>query len=489
MKYLYQILIITAAFGISSCSSSRYYQGNSDEYSQNYDQQPTITYQQFYNDLSPYGNWVYYGNYGYVWVPGVANFRPYYSNGHWVYTDYGWTWVSDYTWGWAPFHYGRWINDYNYGWMWIPGYQWAPAWVSWRGGGNYYGWAPLGPGMDANISIGSIPYNDWTFVPSRYISSPRINNYYVNRSRNVTIVNNTTIINNYNNGYGGNNNGRNNPVYNPGPSVNQVEQTTGSRVRKYNVVEANKPQASQISNNSIRVFRPAVNQQATTSENPRPPKVMDINQIRNTSRNTTNPTNNANSQPAAPVREFPKTQTPQINRNEPPVNNQPSVSPERNSTPARVFPRTYNQNQPERPATTNPVPQNDNRVAPANNQPAVHANSNNTPVRTFPNQRQFNRNDQPTNQAPTQVQPEPQRKDERLSIPSQNNTRNNPQPHQPVRQFNTQRPMPSNPNNNSQRNERQVERRPMEPTPNPPAARENTEKHDPNPAQPVREFH
>jgi hypothetical protein len=87
------------------------------------------------------------------------------------------------------------------------------------------------------------------------------------------------------------------------------------------------------------------------------------------------------------------------------------------------------------------------------------------------------------------VQPEPQRKDERLSIPPQNNTRNSPQPHQPVRQFNTQRPMPSNPNNNSQRNERQVERRPMEPTPNPPATRENTEKYDQNPAQPVREFH
>jgi hypothetical protein len=496
MKYLYQLLIITAAFALASCSSSRYYQSNPDEYSQNqnYDQQPTITYQQFYNDLSPYGNWVNYGDYGYVWVPGVSNFRPYYSNGRWAYTDYGWTWVSDYSWGWAPFHYGRWINDYNYGWMWVPGYQWAPAWVSWRGGGNYYGWAPLGPGMDANISVGSIPYNDWTFVPGRYINSPRINNYYVNRSNNVTIINNTTIINNYNNVNVRNNNARNNPVYNPGPSVNQVEQTTGSRIRKYNVVESNKPQASQITNNSLRVFRPAVNQQATTSENPRPPKVMDINQIRNASGNTTNPTNNTNNnrQSAAPVREFPKNQTPQINRNEPPVNNnQSSITPERNSTPAKVFPGTT---QPERPATINPAPTNENTVAPVNNQPVANPNRNNIPVRTFPNQRQFNRNNQQTNQVrPTPAQPEPQRKDERLSIPSQNNTRNNSQPNQPVRQFNTQRPMPSNPNNNSKINERQVERRPMETTPNPPAARENSEKQEPkqepNSSQPVREFH
>jgi len=483
MKYFYQILIITAVFAISSCSSSRYYQTNPDEYSQNYDQQPTITYQQFYNDLSPYGNWVYYGDYGYVWVPGVSNFRPYYSNGRWAYTDYGWTWVSDYSWGWAPFHYGRWINDRSYGWMWVPGYQWAPAWVSWRSGGNYYGWAPLGPGMDANISYGSIPSYDWTFVPNRYIISPRINNYYVNNSRNVTIINNTTIINNYNNSYDRNNNGRNNPVYNQGPSVNQVEQSTGSRVRKYNIVESNKPQASQITNNSIRVFRPAVNQQATTSENPRPPKVMDINQIRNASGNTQANPNNTNRQPA-PVREFPKNQTPQINRNEPPVNNQPIVSPERNSTPARVFPQISNQ--PEQPKAT-PAPQNANRITPANKQPSVNPDRNNTPVRTFPNQRV---NDEHPNQVrPTPVQPEPQRKDERLSIPSQNNTRNNPQPTQPVRKFNTERPMPSNPNNNSERNERQVEVRPMSPAPNPASPSENKEKQNENPAQPVREFH
>ena len=143
MKYLYYISSLFLIIAISSCSSTRYYQSNPNGYSQNYDQQQTITYQQFYNDLSPYGDWINYGNYGYVWVPFQANFRPYYTNGYWVYTNYGWTWVSNYNWGWAPFHYGRWINDIRFGWMWVPGYEWAPAWVSWRGGGDYYGWAPL----------------------------------------------------------------------------------------------------------------------------------------------------------------------------------------------------------------------------------------------------------------------------------------------------------------------------------------------------------
>ena len=112
MKHLYYLLSLAVLITFSSCSSSRYYaQDNSQDYSQ---QQDDITYQQFYDDLSPYGNWVNYGSYGYAWVPGVSNFRPYYTNGYWVYSDYGWTWASNYNWGWAPFHYGRWVNDMSY---------------------------------------------------------------------------------------------------------------------------------------------------------------------------------------------------------------------------------------------------------------------------------------------------------------------------------------------------------------------------------------
>ena len=78
----------------------------------------------------------------------MADFRPYNTGGHWVWTDeYGWMWASEYAWGWAPFHYGRWVFDDYYGWMWVPGYEWSPAWVEWRTGGDYFGWAPLGPGV------------------------------------------------------------------------------------------------------------------------------------------------------------------------------------------------------------------------------------------------------------------------------------------------------------------------------------------------------
>lgn len=105
---------------------------------------PTMA--EFESALNPHGRWVTTSAYGRVWVPRLpfAHWRPY-SHGEWVMTSAGWTFVSHDSWGWAPFHYGRWVYIRKHGWSWIPGYDWSPAWVSWRYGGNYVAWAPLGP--------------------------------------------------------------------------------------------------------------------------------------------------------------------------------------------------------------------------------------------------------------------------------------------------------------------------------------------------------
>ena len=69
-------------------------------------QQSNVSFQVFYDQLSPFGEWVNYSNYGYVWIPDAGpDFEPYSTDGHWIFTEYGWTWMSDYSWGWAPFHY------------------------------------------------------------------------------------------------------------------------------------------------------------------------------------------------------------------------------------------------------------------------------------------------------------------------------------------------------------------------------------------------
>src|SRR3954454_10183824 len=66
----------------------------------------------FYDDLASYGNWIERPSYGWVWRPShvASSWRPYQS-GHWAWTDYGWTWISDEPYGWATYHYGRWYDD------------------------------------------------------------------------------------------------------------------------------------------------------------------------------------------------------------------------------------------------------------------------------------------------------------------------------------------------------------------------------------------
>jgi hypothetical protein len=351
------------------------------------------------------------------------------------------------------------MQDMSYGWMWVPGYEWAPAWVSWRGGSDYYGWAPLGPGMSANISVGSIPYNNWAFVPSRYISSSRLNNYYVNPSRNVTIINNTTIINNntvINNG------NRTRPAYNPGPPVREVEQTTGSRIRQYNLAQASKPGAPQVTNNTLRVYRPVVNE-GTNNSNARPQRVVTPDQIKTPQNNVPN-RNNTNNEPSAPVRQFPKEQTPQINRNEPPVNVPQRVMPNTN-TPSRVSPEYQQQQQnpaPQNPVIRNPQPQNN----PAENRP---------PDRTFRESQPqpVNRNTLPQNN----ISPEPSRKDQQLNPAPQNNNVN-PGSREPVRRMSNTTPA-NNPQTNQMRQAEQPTRQ---------VIRQNSEINVVKPAQTVREL-
>ncbi|GAB3900208.1 hypothetical protein GCM10028803_22660 [Larkinella knui] len=180
----------------------------------------------FYDELAPYGQWSQNPTYGQVWTPDVpGDFQPYATNGHWAVTEYGNTWVSDYDWGWAPFHYGRWQFDDYYGrWIWIPDTQWGPAWVSWRTGGGYYGWAPLGPGMSINVNI-NLPVNYWTFVPQMYFTSPRVYSYCIPRTRVVNIYRNTTIINNVYR--------YNNRSYGYGPRREEIERYTRQSVPVY----------------------------------------------------------------------------------------------------------------------------------------------------------------------------------------------------------------------------------------------------------------
>ena len=100
--------------------------------------------------------------------------------GHWAY-DSDYTWVSDYDWGWAPFHYGRWVYAAGPGWEWIPGREYAGAWVSWRYGVDdwaYVGWAPLAPTWcwrgGVAVGLGFVPRAPYAFVGTGELFAPRV---------------------------------------------------------------------------------------------------------------------------------------------------------------------------------------------------------------------------------------------------------------------------------------------------------------------------
>jgi hypothetical protein len=360
---------------------------------------PEVSYQSFYDELSPYGSWIDYPGYGYVWLPNVGpDFKPYSSNGHWVFTDAGWTWASDYDWGWATFHYGRWFFDNTYGWMWIPGYEWAPAWVSWRKSPDYYGWAPLGPGVSGNganvyIAAGSYnpPSNYWCFVSPQYVTSPHVNNYYVNETRNVTIINNTTIINTTvtNNNISNsqvnnttvNNNYRN--VYTAGPDRGEVERVTGGSIKPIPIQTSNRPGASPGANGQFALYRPRVNPALNTStagtqQKPAPARIVPLNNVparpHHNAEEIGAPTSSGNQgeRPGGNQRPAAAAANGSVQENAHPVGNvNPAVNNNNNPNPA-AHPVSGQVNQP----ATNNNPNN-----PAFNRPS-NPNNGNNPART-----------------------------------------------------------------------------------------------------------
>lgn len=183
------------------------------------------SYSVFYNKLEPYGDWIQTRDYDYVFRPREASgaqWRPY-TEGRWAYTDAGWTWISSEAFGWATYHYGRWTRLRGVGWVWVPGHEWAPAWVSWRKGNEYVGWAPLPPEAEFDRRSGihnwsdnyyDIGPNQYVFVQTRELGQQRLAQAIVPEQRNVTIVNQTTNVTNitYNN----------NTVINNGPNYDEV---------------------------------------------------------------------------------------------------------------------------------------------------------------------------------------------------------------------------------------------------------------------------
>ncbi|MBI3513118.1 MAG: FecR protein, partial [Proteobacteria bacterium] len=159
-----------------------------------------------YQDLDGYGSWAQTPDAGPAWIPSAVapDWAPY-RYGHWAYVaPWGWTWIDDAPWGFAPFHYGRWARWHDR-WAWYPGAVierpvYAPALVAFVGGPPA---APgFGIGIGVGIGIGAIAAAAWiplgpheVYVPPYRHSPAYVQNVNISHVTNVTTITNNLTVN------------------------------------------------------------------------------------------------------------------------------------------------------------------------------------------------------------------------------------------------------------------------------------------------------
>ncbi len=228
----------------------------------------------FYNDLTPYGDWVSYNN-SYVFVPAGADprWRPY-ARGRWEYTKrYGWVWLSDDPHGWATHHYGRWGHAAGIGWYWVPDTQWGPAWVDWRRDDDYVAWAPLAPGgngvsvvVDANPA--PVPDFYWAAVAAPNFLAPNLAINIIDDNRRYDVIRRTRPIGRV--AY------RNNVVVNNFIDIDYVERRTKRKVEVREIREArDRRDAGKRDGNQLAIYNPRVERKGDA----RPKKAESVEQV------------------------------------------------------------------------------------------------------------------------------------------------------------------------------------------------------------------
>jgi hypothetical protein len=221
-----------------------------------------------YEDLAPYGSWVNVASYGSVWCPDVSSAWEPYTVGYWVYTDDGWFWVSEDPWGSLPYHYGRWAFDTDYGWVWVPGDAWAPAWVAWRYGAGWVGWAPLPPDVSWQPQVGldlagydlDSHIDRWYFTKAQDFGTSRVRVHVLPADSKQPIVKRTRDV----------------TKYEPGPRPVEVgmrpdliQRIGDTKIERYQIVDSSRPGPKNgvtIRGKQAEVYRPHVDLRSVVRE-------------------------------------------------------------------------------------------------------------------------------------------------------------------------------------------------------------------------------
>jgi hypothetical protein len=303
--------------------------------------------------LTPYGGWIDVRGHGRCWRPAhiEADWRPY-CNGTWVWTDCGWYFESDEPWAWACYHYGYWADDDEYGWIWVPDIEWGPAWVTWRVGDGYIGWAPLPP-PGWSVTVAPAPW--FVFVHERrFTERLRPSVVIVNRTE---IINHTRVINNVTREERDIGGRRRRVVVNDGPGVDPVQKAVGHSINRVSIRDvASRAQVpAEVRHNQGTRQRPEQEQSQPQQPQTQPRPTQ---RERNVTQPTPTPT-----QPATPA---PNTEPGKRTRER----ERPTTQPQTPMTPPNESETQKRSVQPQRPVTptqppvTTPAPSDKPREAP-----------------------------------------------------------------------------------------------------------------------------
>jgi hypothetical protein len=430
-------------------------------------------------DLDDYGDWREDSNYGHIWFPTrvSAGWAPY-REGHWDWiSPWGWTWVDDASWGYAPFHYGRWVTIGGR-WGWVAGPVdvvpvYAPALVVFLGaggigfGGNV-GWFPLGPREvyvpSYNVSRG--------YMNRVNISNTTVNNTTITNVYNTTIVNKSTNITNVT--YLNKNAagavtavpqgafGNAQPVARVAVAVNAREMASGPMSSRATVAPSRESVLGSRANSAGRVAAPppaVASRQVIAKAPPPPPPVPFAKQQQALAAHpgeplarhevqTLRPANTPAAQPLVKLAPPGKPATPNMGRpgnqpgNAPPAN-RPGNQPAPNERPGATNPAQPNTRpEPNRPEPNQPVP----TTRPEPNRPTEPPARNDRPPSAQPNTRPEPNRPEPNQPAAPSTRPEPNRPTEppaRSDRPPSAQPNNRPELNRPEPAPRTQTPPPS----------------------------------------------
>jgi hypothetical protein len=305
--YLFIALLLFALFGFSSCTrqtdkTSEENENTANEtvsdsnFTETDEDLLTVDYKQFYDELSPHGEWVQVSaedlgldlkksegessslmndllgiknayaddvNFGmfFVWKPSPdlavtvtagepAVYTPY-TNGQWVNTNDGWYFKAPTPYEETTCHYGRWAYSPALGWVWLPGRVWAPAWVEWRENDNYIAWAPVPPSVyivNNVLTPVHVGYDRYIIVDKRHFMEPSIYKYKYKENKNKIMIEEMTKVDGVMI--------KKKTVINKGLDPGGIEKVTGKKIETEKINKVKNKNDVKYTANEINVYTP-----------------------------------------------------------------------------------------------------------------------------------------------------------------------------------------------------------------------------------------